>query len=47
VGRPDWRAPGTDLGDVIFTIGMTADFRSRLLETFEVQLLRLHAALTQ
>ena len=47
VGRRDWPSPGADLGNVIFTVGMTADFRKRLVETFEVQLLRLHAALSQ
>ncbi len=46
VGRENWPNPGAELGQVIFCIGMTADFRKRLIETFEVQLLRLHQALT-
>lgn len=46
VGRDSWPAEGSDLGQVIFCIGMTADFRKRLLETFEIQFLRLHEALT-
>lgn len=46
VTRTSWPAPGTPLGHVIFTIGMTADFRNRLLETFDLHILKLHAALT-
>ncbi len=46
VGRASWPTAGSDLGHVIFCIGMTADFRKRLLETFDLQVLRLHDALT-
>jgi nucleoside-diphosphate-sugar epimerase len=47
VTRGAWPEPGTELGDVIFTIGMTADFRKRLVETVEQQVLRLYEALTR
>jgi nucleoside-diphosphate-sugar epimerase len=47
VGRDTWPKAGAHLGHVIFTIGMTADFRSRLVETVELQVLRLHEALTR
>ena len=47
VRRGDWPHRGSNLGHVIFTIGMTADFRLRLIETFDLQILRLHEALTQ
>jgi nucleoside-diphosphate-sugar epimerase len=47
ITRASWPENGTDLGDVIFTIGMTADFRKRLVETVETQILRLHEALTR
>lgn len=47
VGRGDWPEAGADLGHVIFTIGMTADFRKRLVETVEMQVLRPYEALTQ
>jgi nucleoside-diphosphate-sugar epimerase len=47
ITRANWPEPGTDLGHVIFTIGMTADFRKRLVETVETQVLRLHEALTR
>lgn len=47
ITRTSWPETGSELGHVIFTIGMTADFRSRLVETFETQLLRLHEALTR
>lgn len=47
VGRGDWPEQGAHLGHVIFTIGMTADFRKRLVETVETQVLRLHEALTR
>ena len=47
VGRNNWPESGSDLGNVIFTIGMTADFRKRLVETVETQVLRLHEALTR
>jgi nucleoside-diphosphate-sugar epimerase len=46
VGRDNWPDKGANLGQVIFCIGMTADFRKRLIETFEIQLLRLYEALT-
>jgi nucleoside-diphosphate-sugar epimerase len=45
IGRDNWPDQGAYLGQVIFCIGMTADFRKRLIETFEIQLLRLHATL--
>lgn len=47
VTRDSWPEAGEHLGTVIFTIGMTADFRKRLVETFELQVLRLHDALTR
>lgn len=47
VVRGAWPEPGEELGDVVFTIGMTADFRKRLVETMELQVLRLHEALTR
>jgi nucleoside-diphosphate-sugar epimerase len=47
IGRSNWPAPGTNLGDVIFTVGMTADFRKKLVETVETQVVRLHEALAQ
>jgi nucleoside-diphosphate-sugar epimerase len=46
VTRGAWPERGADLGHVIFTIGMTADFRTRLVETVESQVVRLHEALT-
>jgi nucleoside-diphosphate-sugar epimerase len=46
VTRGGWPERGADLGHVIFTIGMTADFRTRLVETVESQVIRLHEALT-
>ena len=47
VGRDSWPVVGSELGQVIFCIGMTADFRKRLVETFEIQAIRLHDALTR
>jgi nucleoside-diphosphate-sugar epimerase len=47
VTRANWPQPGTDLGRVIFTIGMTADFRKRLVETVEMQIVRAHEALSR
>ena len=47
VSRTNWPETGALLGNVIFTIGMTADFRKRLVETVELQVLRLHEALTR
>jgi nucleoside-diphosphate-sugar epimerase len=44
ITRGAWPETGEALGHVIFTIGMTADFRSRLIETFDLQILRLHEA---
>jgi len=46
VTRDAWPAPGSDLGHVIFSIGMTADFRQRLTETVEAQVVMLHRVLT-
>lgn len=46
IGRENWPEPGAELGQVIFCVGMTADFRKRLVETFETQFLCLHKALT-
>lgn len=45
VTREAWPAVGSDLGHVIFTIGMTADFREKPFETVESQVLRLAEAL--
>ena len=47
IGRSSWPKEGSDLGEVIFTIGMTADFRKRLVETVELHVLRLHEALSR
>ena len=47
VTRGNWPENSTALGNVVFTIGMTADFRSRLAETFELQIIRLHEALAR
>lgn len=47
VGRHDWPKPGENLGHVIFTVGMTADFRQRLVETVELQIVRPFEALTR
>lgn len=46
ITRENWPVPGSDLGHVIFAIGMTADFRQRLTETIEAQVVTLHRALT-
>lgn len=46
ITRDNWPAPGSHLGHVIFTIGMTADFRQRLTETVEAQVVTLHRTLT-
>jgi nucleoside-diphosphate-sugar epimerase len=46
IARDNWPSSGTYLGHVIFTIGMTADFRQRLTETVEAQVVLLHRALT-
>lgn len=43
--RDNWPVPGTDLGQVIFTIGMTADFRTKPFETVESQVSTLARAL--
>lgn len=45
VRRDTWPAPGTALGHVIFTIGMTADFRTKPFETVETQVGLLARAL--
>lgn len=45
ITRANWPEPGTDLGHVIFTIGMTADFREKPFETVDAQVQKLHAAL--
>ncbi|MGL4634804.1 MAG: NAD-dependent epimerase/dehydratase family protein [Beijerinckiaceae bacterium] len=47
ITRTNWPETGTNLGNVIFTIGMTADFRKRLVETVEMQVMRLHESLTR
>jgi nucleoside-diphosphate-sugar epimerase len=47
IGRRNWPAPGADIGNVIFAAGITADFRERLVDTFEMHLVRLHEALRQ
>ena len=47
VTRSTWPDTGADLGNVIFTIGMTADFRDRPIETTYQQLVLLHDALTR
>lgn len=43
--RDNWPSHGTDLGHVIFTIGMTADFRTKPFETVESQVSTLARAL--
>jgi nucleoside-diphosphate-sugar epimerase len=43
--RDNWPSRGTDLGHVIFTIGMTADFRTKPFETVESQVGTLSKAL--
>ena len=45
IGRKTWPARGSHLGHVIFTIGMTADFREKPFETVDAQVLRLRDAL--
>jgi nucleoside-diphosphate-sugar epimerase len=45
--RANWPEAGEALGHVIFTIGMTAGFRTRLAQTVEAQVVRLHEALTR
>ncbi|CAN1566034.1 SDR_e domain containing protein [Rhabdaerophilaceae bacterium] len=45
VTRQTWPAPGVHLGHVIFTIGMTADFREKPFETVDSQVIALHRAL--
>jgi len=41
IGRND-PLPNKQLGDVIYCIGVTADFRSRLLDTVDAHVCRLH-----
>lgn len=45
VSRDNWPAPGSRLGHVTFTIGMTADFRTKPFETVESQVSVLARAL--
>ena len=45
VGRDSWPKAGDALGHVLFTIGMTAQFRGRPFETMETQTLRAFEAL--
>lgn len=45
IGRETWPTHGSHLGHVIFTIGMTADFREKPFETVDAQVLRLREAL--
>jgi nucleoside-diphosphate-sugar epimerase len=45
VGRDNWPDAGEALGHVLFTIGMTAQFRGRPFETVETQTLRAYEAL--
>ncbi|ADZ72695.1 NAD-dependent epimerase/dehydratase family protein [Polymorphum gilvum] len=45
VGRDSWPKPGEALGHVLFTVGMTAQFRGRPFETVETQTLRAYEAL--
>lgn len=40
-GRRHWPKPGADLGRAIYAIGVTADFRSRPLDTVEAHVGRL------
>lgn len=47
VTRENWPETGTDLGDCIFAIGMTASFRRFPLQTAETQVVRLHEVLTR
>jgi len=47
VGRDTWPAAGESLGHVVFTIGMTAQFRGRPFETVETQTLRAYEALSR
>ena len=44
ITRDNWPEDGTSLGNIIFTVGMTADFRNRLVETFDLQVIRLQDA---
>lgn len=45
IGRENWPETGENLGHVIFTIGMTADFRTKPFETVETQVSLLARAL--
>lgn len=47
ITRETWPVDGAKLGHVIFTIGMTADFRGKPLETFDTQVIRLHEVLSR
>ena len=45
--RKNWPAAGSALGNVVFTIGMTADFRGRPFDTVDAHVLQLRAALSR
>ncbi|WP_321503504.1 NAD-dependent epimerase/dehydratase family protein [Breoghania sp.] len=47
VYRDNWPEAGRDLGHVIYTIGLTADFRGRPLETTALHVIRLHEVLSR
>lgn len=47
IDRSSWPENGADLGHVIFTIGMTAQFRGLPFETVETQIFRLYDALNR
>ena len=47
VTRENWPEPGADLGNVIFTIGMNANFRGRPFETYDAHIGRLTHVLTR
>lgn len=47
VTRQNWPEIGSYLGDVIFAIGMNANFRGRPFETYEAHIDRLRQVLTQ
>lgn len=45
--RSDWPSPGANLGHVIFTIGMNANFRGRPFETYDAHIDQLKRILTE
>lgn len=47
VTRESWPEPGAHLGDAIFAIGYTGNFRDHLVETHDAHLVQLHRALTR